>query len=170
MEHPPRVRRGVFVDVQNLFYCVRSVFARSRLNYEALKEYFTTPEATTFFVAFSYYDPEAERQRNFLSALALMGYRVIAKPIRRLADGTIKANMDIEMTLEILTTATYLDEVVLITGDGDFAPLASYLARQGKRVIVVGPDQLTATELIYACHEFHNLSHIPNVIELEEAF
>lgn len=159
-------RRGVFVDVQNIFSTVRHLTPNARLNYQALIEYFgQSPEYHTTFTAFSSYDPEREEQRRFLMALALMGYRVITKPIKRLPSGDIKANMDMEIAMEILETAQYLDEIVIISGDGDFVPLVNRLVLRGKMVRVVGPDQFSAPELIQACHEFISLSRIPGLLD-----
>jgi uncharacterized LabA/DUF88 family protein len=65
-------------------------------------------------------------------SLALMGYRVVTRPIKKLPDGSIKANMDMEMALEILDQAPFLDEIVIVSGDSDFASLVNRLARMGK--------------------------------------
>jgi uncharacterized LabA/DUF88 family protein len=156
-------RSGVYVDVQNIFHCLRAVFPDKRINYQALREFFLRDNEETFFIAFSSYDPDNYRQYDFLNAMGLMGYRIVARPLRKMQDGGVKANMDMEMALEILATSPSLDEIVLVTGDGDFVPLVHYLVRSGKRVRVVGPDKLTAPELIHACHDFLNLSQIPGI-------
>jgi uncharacterized protein (TIGR00288 family) len=78
-------------------------------------------------------------------------------------DGNIKASMDIEMALEILSMAPHLDEVVLVTGDGDFAPLVDTLSRMGKVVKVIGPDRFTSQDLIHSCDEFINLSQVEGI-------
>lgn len=162
----PLPRRGVFVDVQNIFSTVRAANPQARLNYQALREYFAQDRtAQTLFTAFSSYDPEREEQRRFLMALALMGYRVIAKPIKRLPSGDIKANMDMEIAMEILEVSHYLDEVVIVSGDGDFTALVNRLVHKGKVVRIIGPDQYSAPELIQSCHEFTSLSRIPGLIE-----
>jgi len=94
-----------------------------------------------------------------------MGYRVVTKPIKKLPDGSIKANMDMEMALEILDQAPFLDEIVIVSGDGDFVSLIDRLVQMGKRVVVIGPNPFSAPELIQACHEFINLSQIPGFLE-----
>lgn len=162
----PKKRRGVFVDVQNIFSTTRHSAPNARINYQALIEYFNeSPDYQTTFTAFSSFDPEREEQRRFIMALALMGYRVITKPLKRLPSGEIKANMDMEIAMEILETARYLDEVVIVSGDGDFVALVNRLVLRGKIVRVVGPDQFSAPELIQACHEFVSLSRIPGMLE-----
>ncbi|MCX7607420.1 MAG: NYN domain-containing protein [Bacteroidia bacterium] len=159
-------RRGIFVDVQNIFSAIRATYPHARVNYQALKDFFLQDkECVSTFTAFSSYDPEREEQKRFLMALALMGYRVIAKPIKRLPSGDVKANMDIEVAMEVLEVSSSLDEVVIVSGDGDFAVLVSRLVHKGKVVRVMGPDQFSAPELIQACHEFLSLSRVPGLLE-----
>jgi uncharacterized LabA/DUF88 family protein len=162
-------RRGVFVDVQNVFSTVRALNPNARLNYQALKDYFLREKSyITTFTAFSSFDPEREEQRRFLMALALMGYRVITKPLKRLPSGEIKANMDMEIAMEILEVSAFLDEIVIVSGDGDFMALVNRLIHKGKIVRVIGPDQYSAPELIQACHEFISLSRVPGLVEEPE--
>jgi uncharacterized LabA/DUF88 family protein len=156
-------RVGVFIDVQNIYMCVKSIFGHTRINYKVLRDFLTRNGALVKMVALTCYDPENRSQVDFMHALAMMGYRVVAKPLKRLPDGGIKASMDMEMALEILTSAPYLDEIVLVTGDGDFAPMVDYLARMGKIVKVIGPDRLTSPDLIRSCDQFINLSQIDGI-------
>lgn len=156
-------RVGVFVDVQNLYMCVKSVFGHAKINYKALRDFLTRDGALVKMVAFTCYDPENRSQVDFMHALALMGYRIVAKPLKRMPDGNVKASMDMEMALEILTSANYLDELIVVTGDGDFAPLLDYLARMGKIIKVIGPDRLTSPDLIRTCDQFINLTQIDGI-------
>jgi len=163
-------RIAVFIDVQNIYLTTKQVFGDGRLNFKTLREYLSN--RTNAFVtlnAFTCYNPENRDQISFMNALGLMGYRVISKPIRRLPNGDIKANMDLEMALEVLSQAPALDEIVLITGDGDFKALVDHLAREGKVVRVIGPHELTSPDLIQSCHFFENLHQIPAIRELPGA-
>ncbi|MFA4028648.1 MAG: hypothetical protein GDYSWBUE_000673 [Candidatus Fervidibacterota bacterium] len=159
-------RVGVFIDVQNLYLCVKSVFNQAKINYRALKDFLSRNGAIVKMTAFTCYDPDNRPQLEFIHALALMGYRVVAKPIKRLPDGSVKASMDMEMAIEILSEAPYLDEIVIVTGDGDFAPLIDQLARMGKMVKVIGPDKLTSPELIRSCDAFINLTQVDGILDI----
>lgn len=160
-------RVSAFVDVQNIYMCVKSVFGHSKINYRVLKDFLTQKGALVKMVAFTCYDPENRSQVDFMHALALMGYRVVAKPLKKMPDGNIKASMDMEMALEILVSAPHLDEIVLVTGDGDFAPIVDHVARMGKIVKVIGPDKLTSPELIRACDQFINLAQIEGIFVVD---
>ncbi len=165
---PQRVwRAAAFVDVQNIYMCVKTVFGHAKINYRVLKDFLTRDGAVVKLVAFTCYDPENRSQVDFMHALALMGYRVVAKPLKRMPDGNIKASMDMEMALEILVSAPHMDEIVLVTGDGDFAPIVDHVARMGKIVKVIGPDRLTSPDLIRSCDQFINLAQIDGIFVVE---
>lgn len=160
-----RWRIGVFVDVGNLYSSVKSVHGHTMVNYRALREFVARDGAVCLLTAFTCHDPDQKPQQDFLNALGLLGYRVVAKPIRRMPDGSVKANIDVQMTVEVMASAPHLDEIVLVTGDGDFVALLDHLARMGKVVRVIGPDQCTAVELIRTCHSFTSLGDIPGIYE-----
>ena len=77
------------------------------MNYQALNEFLSKDGAISTFTIFYPVDPANESQIKFVMALALMDYRVVTKPIKKLPDGSIKANMDMEMALEILDQAPF---------------------------------------------------------------
>lgn len=164
---PHRIWRvGAFIDVQNIYMCVKSVFGHTN-QLQSAARLLTRDGALVKMVAFTCYDPENRSQVDFMHALALMGYRVVAKPLKRMPDGNIKASMDMEMALEILVSAPYLDEIVLVTGDGDFAPIVDHVARMGKIVKVIGPDRLTSPDLIRVCDQFINLAQIEGIFVVD---
>ncbi|MEO0092056.1 MAG: NYN domain-containing protein [candidate division WOR-3 bacterium] len=160
-------RIGVFIDVQN----VQETFERQgrEVRYDMLRRnimlLWKLEERQYKFIAFVPYRREDERRQRLIDALSFQGYRVVAKPVRERLDGSFKANMDIEITLEVLSMADYLDEVILITGDGDFVALVDWLSKKGKRVAVIGLGKgYTSVELIRASDEYLNLEDIEGVI------
>ncbi len=165
-------RIGVFVDVQNLYHTAKALWPGTKINYRVLRDYILSqapdPRAVTF-QAFTAINPEWKAQEQFLWALSHIGYRIITKPIRRMPDGSIKGDMDLEMALEVLYMAPYLDEIVLVTGDGDFVPLVHQLVWMGKVVRVIGPGRLTAQELGLVAHSFVSLDHIEGILISEDA-
>lgn len=159
-------RVSVFIDMQNVYLATQTVHGKGKINFTALRDYLQADKDSAVTMSiFTCYDPNNDGQRSFLTALGLLGYRVISKPLRKLPDGTIKANMDLEIAVEILRQAPYLDEIVLVSGDGDFNILVDLLCNMGKVVKVIGPDKLTSPELIQAAHHFVNLTSIPGILE-----
>ena len=159
---------GVFVDVQN----IQEVFEKqaAEVRYDQLKQYlikdYSRKDAeVTKFVAFIPFRKDDEKRQELLDAISLMGYRVIAKPAKERPDGSVKANMDLEIALEILSMCDTIDEVVLVTGDSDFLPLIDFLSKKGKRVRLIGPGRgPTAIEIIRAADEFENIDEIPGIV------
>lgn len=161
---------GVFVDVQN----VQETFERQgkEVRYDAIIRYILTTgnheRERCKFVAFVPFRRDDERRQRLIDALSFQGYRVVSKPVRERPDGTIKANMDIEITLEILSMCEFLDEIVLVTGDGDFLALVDWLSKRGKRVTIIGLGRgYTSVELIRAGDEYINLDEIEGAVKLQ---
>jgi len=155
-------RVGVYVDIQNLYLTYKYQFGAQRIDYQVLKAFLERlyPEGVITFHAFTAYEEGRREQMSFILALAQIGYRVVSKPLKILPDGTKKGNLDMEIALEILNQAPHLDEIVLVTGDGDFVPLVNQLSIMGKRVTVLGPEGATAPDLILACHQFVSLGEV----------
>jgi uncharacterized LabA/DUF88 family protein len=65
------------------------------------------------------------------------------------ADGTPtqKANLDIEMVLDMFNTIDHYDLATLVSGDGDFERPLQLLRARGKRFIVLSTQGFIAREL-----------------------
>lgn len=84
------------------------------------------------------------RTRPFFAHLRSAGVRVHCKTPKTLPGGRRKANMDVEIAL---AAAEATGTVVLVTADGDFAPLVRRLRSRGCEVVLVAPRTGTAREL-----------------------
>ncbi len=161
------IKVGAFCDVEN----VVSTFAlvKSKVQFDNLLRYIQEQckgEGKVLWKAVAFI-PKKENYENLINALSFQGWRVISRPVRKLPDGSIKANMDLEMAVEILQTAPNLDEVVLITGDGDFVPLIDLLSKMGKRIWVIGTRKgSVALELIRVSDRYMNITDIPESYEV----
>ncbi len=155
-------RVALFVDVQNIWKTC------GKINYDALLRYGVRGRQLVRAAAFMRYDPEDEGQHNFMRALSHLGYRVVAKELRRMPDGTVKGDMDIEIVVDALTLGHALDVMVLVTGDGDFVRPVEILGSLGVRVEVIGPDTNTSTQLIYAADHYTSLSSIKGILDTQE--
>ena len=159
---------AVFIDVQN----IQQVFEKqgAEIRYDRLKEYLIKryKKEGGEIIKFSVFIPYRQLDENrskLIDAISLIGYRVLCKQAKDRPDGSIKANMDVEMSLEIVSISDYVDEIVIITGDSDFEPLINYLSRKGKRILLIGPGRgPTAIEIIRASDEFENLDEIEGVV------
>ncbi len=142
----PRV--GIFVDVPNLIYA--SERRNINLDFGRVLDYFTRGRQLVRASAYAPIsdDPQAKLEsQRFVHHFVGHPYRVITKPLKRFSDGSMKANFDIELAIDILTMSERLDVVVLMSGDGDFRRLVELVASRGVRVEIVAFAEAVSTEL-----------------------
>ena len=152
---------AVFVDVANIFYAAKA--AGIDIDYVTLLKSATAGRDFVRAYAYTGLDPENENQRQFHSFLARNGYKVISKDIRKYGDGRIKANLDIELVVDMMKTARNLDIAVVVSGDGDFAPAIRAVQEQGVRVEVISFRGNTSSDLIDVADLFTDIAQIARV-------
>ena len=152
---------AVFVDVANIFYAAKA--AGIDIDYVTLLKSATAGRDFVRAYAYTGLDPENENQRQFHSFLARNGYKVISKDIRKYGDGRIKANLDIELVVDLMKTARNLDIAVVVSGDGDFAPAIRAVQEQGVRVEVISFRGNTSSDLIDVADQFTDIAQIARV-------
>ncbi|HEX8230785.1 MAG TPA: NYN domain-containing protein [Chloroflexia bacterium] len=152
---------GVFVDVSNLFYSAKS--AGVEVNYCRLLEHSVAGRDLIRASAYTGVDPENPNQRKFIDFLRANGYKVICKDIHKYEGGRIKANLDIEMAVDIMLLSENLDVVVLVSGDGDFVRLIDAVQTKGVRCEVIGFGISTSNELIDVADQFTEIGSLPGI-------
>lgn len=152
---------GIFVDVSNLFYSAKS--AEVEVNYCKLLSYATGGRHLIRACAYTGIDPENNSQRKFIDFLSANGYKVVCKDIHKYDTGRIKANLDIEIAVDMMLMAQNLDVAVLVSGDGDFARLVSAVQDKGVRFELVGFSNSTSNDLIQMVDAFTEISTIPDI-------
>jgi uncharacterized LabA/DUF88 family protein len=152
---------AVFVDVANIFYAAKA--AGVDIDYVTLLKAATAGRDFVRAYAYTGLDPDNENQRNFHQFLSRHGYKVVSKDIRKYGDGKVKANLDIELVVDMLKTARNLDIAVLVSGDGDFAPAVRAVQEMGVRVEVISFRGNTSSDLIEAADQFIDITQIAKV-------
>src|SRR5438046_8017237 len=152
---------GVFVDVSNLFYSAKS--ASVEVNYCRLLEHAVSGRDLIRACAYTGVDPDNPNQRRFIDFLRANGYKVVCKDIHKYEGGRIKANLDIEMAVDIMLLSENLDVVVLVSGDGDFVRLVEAVQMRGVRCEVIGFGISTSNELIEAADLFTEITSLPGI-------
>lgn len=139
---------GVFVDVPNVIYAAERLGVT--INFGKLLSYLVQGRA---LVRASAYAPISDDpmvrldSQKFVHPFMEYGYRIVTKPLKRFADGSIKGNFDVELAMDVLTMSDRLDVVSLVSGDGDFRRMCEIVASKGVRVEVVAFGTSTAGEL-----------------------
>ena len=141
-------RVGVFVDVPNVIYAAER--RNINIDFGRVLDYFTRGRQLVRASAYAPIsdDPQAKLEsQRFVHHFVGHPYRIITKPLKRFADGSMKANFDIELAIDILTMSDRLDVVVLMSGDGDFRRLVEMISSRGVRVEVVAFGETASGEL-----------------------
>ena len=149
---------AVFVDVANIFYAAKA--AGVDIDYVTLLKSATAGRDFVRAYAYTGLDPENENQRQFHAFLARSGYKVVSKDIRKYGDGRIKANLDIELVVDMMRMAEHIDIAVVVSGDGDFAPAIRAVQQMGVRVEVISFRGNTSSDLIEVADVFIDISSI----------
>jgi uncharacterized LabA/DUF88 family protein len=152
---------AVFVDVANIFYAAKA--AGVDIDYVTLLK--SAIAGRDFVRAYAYtgLDPDNENQRNFHSFLARHSYKVVSKDIRKYGDGKVKANLDIELVVDLMKTARNLDVAIIVSGDGDFAPAIRAVQEMGVRCEVISFRGNTSSDLIEVADLFTDITQIAKV-------
>ena len=137
---------GVFLDLANLAGAARRLFDRA-IDYPRLLA--LVVDGRRLITARAYaIDKGGEGFDRFAAALRQAGFRVLSKRPKEFPDGTVKADWDVGLTVEVFAGIGALDAVVLGSGDGDFLPLVGELQKQGVRVEVAAFKARAASELL----------------------
>lgn len=110
------------------------------------------------------------RIRPLIDHLDYNGYTVRTKPTKEFLDAQgrtkIKGNMDMEMALDAIDVSTFVSDIILFTGDGDFRILVERLQQRGIRVHVLSTIKtqppMIADELRRQADYFVDLSELEN--------
>ena len=152
---------AVFVDVANIFYAAKA--AGVDIDYVTLLKASSAGRDLVRAYAYTGLDPDNENQRNFHDFLRRHGYKVVSKDIRKYGDGKVKANLDIELVVDMMKTARNLDIAIVVSGDGDFAPAIRAVQEQGVRVEVVSFRGNTSSDLMDVADLFTDITQIAKV-------
>ncbi len=160
---PSTERIGVFVDVANLLYSARS--QRMNIDFGRLLDFLRANRRLIRAHAYAPTNPDPHAEQTFLSAVKGVGYRITTKNYKTFASGARKADMDLDLCMDIvrLVDADAIDTVVLVSGDSDFLPLLEYCSDHGVRVEVAAFDDAAAMILRQSCDLFINLSQVDEI-------
>src|SRR3989344_1962125 len=118
-------RVGVFVDVANMYHSAKNVYG-ARVNFKEVLKTAVAGRKLIRAIAYVVKSPSQEEQA-FLEALSKQGFDLKIKDLQIYASGVKKADWDVGLAVDAIKLSGSLDAVVLVSGDGDYIPLVSYL-------------------------------------------
>jgi uncharacterized protein (TIGR00288 family) len=160
-------RVGILIDGANMYHSAKNLY-RGKVDFgKVLKSAVGGRKLirAICYVAKSKTGEEAA----FFEALENLGFELKIKEVQVFATGTKKANWDVGLTVDAIKLANKLDAIVLVTGDGDFAPLVLYLKEgQGCFVEIMAFLETTSGKLLEIVDDFTDLGDSKNGYLLAE--
>ncbi len=158
-----RGRVAIFIDGSNLFYAALQL--NIEIDYTKLLCYLTKGNQLLRAFFYTGVDRSNDKQQGFLLWMRRNGYRVVTKDLIQLPDGSKKANLDVEIAVDMMNLAPHYDTAVLVSGDGDLAYAVNAVSYQGVRVEVVSLRSMTSESLINVADCFVDLDSIKQDIQ-----
>jgi uncharacterized LabA/DUF88 family protein len=134
-------RIALFIDGANLYATAKAL--GFDIDYRRLLADFQNrgTAVRAFYYTAIIEDQEYSTIRPLIDWLDYNGYTVVTKGIKEFVDASgrrkVKGNMDVELAVDAMELAEYIDQMVLFSGDGDFRSLVAAMQRRGVRVTVV---------------------------------
>lgn len=158
---------AIFIDGNNLFHAAK--FHNVDIDYNKLLKVLLGNGRLLRAFFYTGVDAGAERQQGFLLWMRRNGFRVVQKELKTFYDGTRKANLDVEIAVDMINLAGKYDTAVLVSGDEDFVYALNAVAYKGCRVEVAGFRSSTAPRLIDAADYFIDLGEIIDLVRKDSS-
>ncbi len=157
-------RVGIFIDVQNLYHSAKNIY-HGRVNYSELIKHLVSGRQLIRSLAYVVKSETAVGEASFFEALEKAGLELRIKDLQIYADGLKKADWDVGMAVDAIRMSSFLDVVILVTGDGDFLPLIDYLKWGVGRLVEVAAFRRSASSRVQeVADRFINIEEIPRII------
>ncbi len=162
-------RLSIFVDGNNMFYAQQ----KNGWFFDPRKvlDHFTNDPTVSLVNAFWYTGlKDPQDQRGFRDALISLGYTVRTKILKEYYDNesgrySQKANLDIEIVVDMFNTVNQYDRVILFSGDGDFERAIELLRSKDTHITVVSTEGMIARELRNVTDRYIDLNDVRDKIE-----
>ncbi len=146
------MRIGIFVDISNLYHTCMRKYGR-KVNFRALSKLMDAGEITHSIC----YGVGCSGNEKFINYLKSVGFRgVNIKKPKAFSDGSVKADQDLQIASDVMRYINDYDVLVLVSADGDFAPILQLAKDKGKHVSVFGCD--ISFELKNVAHSWREIS------------
>ena len=152
------MRIAILADVHNLFCSAKQCF-QAKIDYTKLREGVAGSRQLVRSIAYLTSRPESA-QNGFIGALIRGGWETKVKEAKiHLDHGTglksiINHPPTVETTMDAMLLRQKVDCICLVTGDGTYTPLVSFLKQTGCHVEIFGFERLTSVDLQKAATAF----------------
>ena len=91
-----------------------------------------------------------------------MGIEIRVKDLQIYYGGLKKADWDVGLAIDAVRLSTYVDTIVVMSGDGDFIPLVQYLKSKGVQTEVMAFGKSASGKLKEEADYFIDLDDSPD--------
>jgi len=153
----------ILIDGSNLFYAAS--YLNIEIDYVKLLRCLVGDRRLVRAYFYTGVDRGNEKQQGFLHWMRRNGYRVVAKDLIQFPDGSKKANVEVEIAVDMMLLADSCDTIVLLSGDGNLAYAANVIAYRGVQVEIVSLRSMTSDNLINVADRYTDLDSIKHNVQ-----
>lgn len=163
----PEARVALFIDGESLNEATKAL--GSSVDFRKLRDVFGNQSRLLRAHYYALVPPrEFVAIKPLIDWLSFNGYSVTEKPLKervsRDGHARMSGSIAIELTIDALQAAPYVDTIVLVAGDSRYRPLVSEIQMQGVRVIAVSTRTVRpaaiSDELVRQVDEFVELAEL----------
>ncbi len=156
-------RVGIFIDTQNIYHSAKNFYGKN-VDFGKLVEILNQGRNLIRSIAYVIKSDLSPKEISFFEALILKGIELRIKDIIYLPSGEKKADWDVGIAVDTIRLSKFLDVIIIVSGDGDFAPLVEYLKNQGNIVEIAGFGRNTSVKLKELADFFYDLDELKDYI------
>jgi uncharacterized LabA/DUF88 family protein len=153
---------AIFIDGANLFYAALQL--KLEIDYKKLLACLTHDRQLLRAYFYTGVDRSNDKQQGFLLWMQRHNYRVVTKELTQLPDGSKRANLSVEIAIDMLQISPYCETIILISGDGNLTYAVNTISNEGVKVEVVSLRSMTSDLLINVIDRFTDLADIQDLI------
>jgi len=168
----PDERVALFIDGANLYSAAKGL--TFDIDYRKLLDEFKNHGrlVRAYYYTALVEDQEFSPIRPLVDWLDYNGYTLVTKPAKEYTDANgrrrFKGDMDVEIAVDLLQAAAFIDHAFLFSGDGDFLAAIEAVQRKGMRVSVVSTIKsnppMASDDVRRAADNFVDLVDLANLI------
>ncbi len=147
-----------FIDEANI--TIQAERLGLRIDYKKLLNYLNENYNLLRAYLYTGLDLESAGLNNFVVMLRRTGFRVVHFRGDERPDGSVKANLDVHIAVDMVAMADSYDVAILFSGDGDYVPAIDVVSRKGVRVEVVSLEEHAANQLLDHADHFSDLREL----------
>ena len=149
-------RVAVLIDVQNMYHSAKNLY-NARVNFKEVLR--TAIDNRPLIRSIAYViRTESGEETPFLEALNKAGIETRLKDLQIFPGGVKKADWDVGIAIDAVKLGSHIDALILMSGDGDFVPLISYLREvHGTQIEVVAFARSASQKLKEAADDFTDI-------------